>query len=196
MKSTVGQPLVQTEIDADMRRLYGTGDRACELPHSRDASRRTPASASWPSMRSRKAWGPNYPAGWAPRVVKRLHRRDLLQRARRPSHDVVELARCRTPYRSAAGVQQQPAGRVLPAAQRHGPVLHRPRGVAIEQERVNFYKGGDRFAVYKRRLAPCRAGPRHPVRPVRLDPARCRGRSADTRGCGTGPSLIDPSDVT
>jgi NTE family protein len=56
MQTTVGQPLVQSQLDADMRRLYGTGD----FEHVNYRIIDEPGNRVLVVDAVEKAWGPNY----------------------------------------------------------------------------------------------------------------------------------------
>jgi NTE family protein len=56
METTVGKPLVQRQLDADMRRLYGTGD----LEHVNYRLLEEPGKRVLVVDAVEKAWGPNY----------------------------------------------------------------------------------------------------------------------------------------
>ncbi|HET9205240.1 MAG TPA: patatin-like phospholipase family protein [Burkholderiaceae bacterium] len=56
MQTTVGTPLVQTQLDADMRRLYGTGD----FEHVNYRILEEPGKRVLVVDAVEKAWGPNY----------------------------------------------------------------------------------------------------------------------------------------
>jgi NTE family protein len=189
MHTTPGQPLTQAQIDADMRRLYGTGD----FEHVNYRILEEPGKRVMAIDAVEKAWGPNYLRlglglssdfnGETYFNVLAGHRMTWLNSLGAELRTDLQLGfnnSLRVEFYQPLNVQ----GRYFIA----------PR-VAIEQERVNFYKGEDRFAVYNvgSRTAALDLG-------IQFDQYGAL-RLGVERGqliprLDTGPSLIDPSDVT
>ena len=189
MKSTVGQPLVQAEIDGDMRRLYGMGD----FEHVNYRILEEPGKRVMAVDAVEKAWGPNYLrlglglssdfTGETYFNVLAGHRMTWLNSLGAELRTDLQLG-----FNNSLRMEFYQPLNVT------GRYFIAPR-VAIEQERVNLYRGSDRLAVYNvgRRTAALDFGVTFDqYGAIRLGIAR--GQLIPR--LDTGPSLIDPSDVT
>jgi NTE family protein len=142
MHTTVGEPLVQSTLDADMRRLYGTSD----FEHVNYRILEEPGKRVLAVEAVEKAWGPNYLrlglglssdfAGETTFTLLATHRMTWLNSLGGEFRTDLQLG-----YDNRLRVEfYQPlnaAGRYFVA----------PRAEA-GQERVNLYSGGDRIATY------------------------------------------------
>ena len=189
METTTGQPIVQSQIDADMRRLYGTGD----FEHVNYRILDEPGKRVLAVEAVEKAWGPNYlrlgiglSSDFSGETYFNLiagHRMTWLNPLGAELRTDVQLG-----FNNALRVEFYQPLNVK------GTYFIAPR-VEVEQDRVNLYSGDDRIAVYNvgtrtaavdlgiqfQQYGEFRLGIQGGRRIPRLD---------------TGPSLIDPSDVS
>ena len=142
METTVGQPIVQSVVDADMRRLYGTGDfEHVNYRILEESGKRVMAVEA-----VEKAWGPNYLrlgiglssdfSGETYFTLIAAHRKTWLNSLGAELRTDVQLgydANLRVEFYQPLNVK---SGYFIA-----------PR-VALGQERVNLFSGGDRIAVY------------------------------------------------
>jgi len=188
METTVGGPIVQSVIDADMRRLYGTGD----FEHVNYRILEESGTRVMAVQAVEKAWGPDYLrlgiglssdfTGETYFTLIAAHRKTWLNSLGAELRTDVQLgydANLRVEFYQPLNVK---SGYFIA-----------PR-VALGQERVNLFSGGDRIAVYN-------VGSR--------DVAVDLGVTFDQYGelrlgieggkliprLDTGPGLINPEDV-
>ncbi len=142
MQTTVGEPLVQSQLDADMRLLYGTGD----FEHLNYRILEEPGKRVLAVDAVEKAWGPNYLrlgiglssdfSGAVYFNVLASHRMTWLNSLGAEFRTDVQLG-----YNNSLRMEfYQPLdvkGRYFIA----------PR-VAVGQDQVNFYSGDQRISVY------------------------------------------------
>jgi len=189
MQTTVGQPIVQSQLDADMRRLYGTGD----FEHVNYRILDEPGKRVLAVEAVEKAWGPNYlrlgiglSSDFSGETYFSLlagHRMTWLNPLGAELRTDVQVGFdnfLRIEFYQPLNVK--------------GTYFIAPR-VEVEQERVNLYRGENRIAVYNvgtrtaaldlgvqfQQYGEFRLGIQGGRRIPRLD---------------TGPTLIDPSDVS
>ncbi|HEY6512895.1 MAG TPA: patatin-like phospholipase family protein [Burkholderiaceae bacterium] len=142
MQTTVGQPLVQGQLDADMRRLYGTGD----FEHVNYRILEEPGRRVLAVDAVEKAWGPNYLrlglglssdfTGETSFSVLASHRMTWLNSLGAELRTDVQLGfdnALRIEFYQPFDVKQ-----LFFAAPR----------VTFAQDRVSFYSGEDRIAIY------------------------------------------------
>jgi len=189
LKTKVGEPLVTSEIDADMRRLYGTGD--FEHVNYRvldEAGKRVLAVDA-----AEKSWGPNYLrvgfglltdfGGETYFTLAAGHRMTWLNRLGAELRTDAQLG-----FNNSVRVEfYQPLSTTA-------AYFVAPR-FSVAQERVDLYSGGDRIAVYNVRTGN-----------VGLDLGLTLAQHGEFRlgveggrlspRLDTGPSLIQPDDVT
>ena len=178
METKVGEPLVQSQLDADMRRLYGTGD----FEHVNYRILEEPGKRVLVVDAVEKDWGPNYlrlGIGLSSDFSGATYFNVLAS----PSHDLVELARRRVAHRPAARLQQQPSDRVLPAARCQGTLLHRATG-GVGQDQVHFYSGDKLISIYniESRIAGLDLGPSSSIRRAACRHRRRHGHPQDQDG--------------
>ena len=189
METSVGQPLVQSQIDADMRRLYGMGD----FEHVNYRILEEPGKRVMAVDAVEKAWGPNYlrlGLGLSSDFTGETYFNALA------GHRMTWLNSLGAELRTDLQLGFNNSLRVefYQPLSVEGRYFIAPR-VSIAQERVNFYKGGDRFAVYNvgSRLAALDLG-------IQFDQYGSIRLGVEAGQLiprlDTGPSLIDPSDVT
>jgi len=188
MRTKVGQPLSQREIDADMRRVYGTGDfEHVSYRVVEEAGKRVMVVEA-----VEKAWGPNYLrlgigltsdfSGETYFNVVASHRMTWLNSLGAELRTDLQLG-----FNNGIRLEfYQPltvTGRVFIA----------PR-IDLAQDRLNLYSGSDRIAVYNidTRLAALDVG-------VQFDQygefrLGVEGGRVIPR-LDTGPGIIDPSDA-
>jgi NTE family protein len=189
MRTQVGEPLVQSEIDGDMRRLYGTGD----FEHVNYRILEEPGKRVMAIDAVEKAWGPNYlrfgiglTSDFTGETYFNLlagHRMTWLNKLGAELRTDVQLG-----FNNGLRVEfYQPLS-----------TSHRffvaPR-VELGQDRLNIYNRDERFAVYllKTRLAALDFGVqfdqygefRLGIEGGRLTPQ-----------LDTGPSVIGREDIT
>ena len=189
MKSTVGQPLVQAEIDGDMRRLYGMGD----FEHVNYRIIEEPGKRVLAVEAIEKAWGPNYLrlglglssdfSGDTDFALIGAHRMTWLNSLGAELRTDLQLG-----YNNNLRMEfYQP----LSARARF---FIAPR-VEIGQEQVSLYRGEERIAVYNvaRRTAAVDLGVQfNQYGEIRLG---IQGGRL-TPHLETGIGVIEPSDVT
>jgi len=188
MATTTGQPIVQSQIDADMRRLYGTGD----FEHVNYRILNEPGKRVLAVDAVEKAWGPNYlrlglglSSDFSGETYFNLiagHRMTWLNSLGAELRTDVQLG-----FNNALRVEFYQPLNVK------GTYFIAPR-VEVEQERVNLYRGEDRLAVYNvgTRTAAVDLGVQfNQYGEFRLG---IQGGRLTPR-LDTGPSLINPSDV-
>jgi NTE family protein len=189
MQTTVGQPLVQAQIDADMLRLYGTGD----FEHVSYRIVDEPGKRVMAVDAVEKAWGPNYlrlGIGLSSDFTGETYFNAIA------GHRMTWLnslgAELRTDLQ--VGFDNSLRMEFYQPLNVDGRFFVAPR-LQFSQERVNLYRGEERLAVYNvgSRLAALDLGVvigqygsfRLGVEGGQLIPR-----------LDTGPSLIDPSDVS
>jgi len=188
MVTTVGQPLVQAQIDADMLRLYGTGD----FEHVSYRIVDEPGKRVMAVDAVEKAWGPNYlrlGIGLSSDFSGETYFNAIA------GHRMTWLNSLGAELRSDLQVGFNNSLRVefYQPLNVKGRFFIAPR-VEFSQERVNLYKGEERIAVYNvgSRLAALDVGVTFgQYGSFRLG---IEGGQLIPR-LDTGPSLIDPSDV-
>jgi NTE family protein len=189
METTVGQPIVQSQVDADMRRLYGTGD--FEHVNYRivdESGRRVMAVEA-----VEKAWGPDYlrlGLELSSDFSGETHFSLL------GAHRMTWLNRLGAEFRTDAqlGFENRLRLEFYQPLNARGSFFIAPR-LEVAQDRVNLYRGEERLAVYNvgKRTAAVDLGVqfkqygefRLGIQGGRLIPR-----------LDTGPKLIDPSDVS
>ena len=142
METTVGAPLVQSQLDADMRRLYGTGD----FEHVNYRILDEPGKRVLVVDAVEKAWGPNYLragiglssdfSGSARFNVIASHRMTWLNPLGAELRSDVQLG-----FNNALRIEfYQPLDV-------RGRYFIAPR-VAIGEDQVDLYRGDERIAIY------------------------------------------------
>jgi len=142
LQTTAGAPLVQTQLDADMRRLYGTGD----FEHVSYRILEEPGKRVLVVDAVEKAWGPNYLragiglssdfSGAAQFNVLASHRMTWLNSLGAELRTDVQLG-----YNNALRLEfYQPFDA-------RGRYFIAPR-VSIGQDQEDLYSGNDRIAIY------------------------------------------------
>jgi len=189
LKTKVGEPLVTSEIDADMRRLYGTGDY--EHVNYRvldEAGKRVLAVDA-----AEKSWGPNYlRVGFG--LSTDFGGETYFTLA--AGHRMTWLNRLGAELRTDAQLGFNNSLRVefyQPLSTTAGYFVA-PR-LGVSQDRLDLYSGGDRIAVYNVRSSH-----------VGLDLGVTMAQHGEFRlgveagrmspRLDTGPSIIEPADVT
>ncbi len=170
MQTTVGQPLVQSQLDADMRRLYGTGD----FEHVNYRILDEPGKRVLVVDAVEKAWGPNYlrlGIGLSSDFSGETYFNVLA------SHRMTWLNPLGAEFRTDVqlGFEQQPAHGVLPAARCQGTLLRR----ATRDDRDRTGQLLQRRRAHRdlqRRVAHRRARRWDPVHSIRRAAGRCRRR--------------------
>ena len=94
METQPGQPVVQAQVDADMRRLYGTGD--FEHVNYRIVSEEGKRVMAVDAVE--KAWGPDY-LRLGLGLSSDFSGETYFNLVGRPPHDLAQLARRRIPHR-------------------------------------------------------------------------------------------------
>jgi len=189
METTVGQPIVQSRVDADMRRLYGTGDfEHVNYRILEESGRRVMAVEA-----VEKAWGPNYlrlGIGLSSDFSGETYFSLIA------AHRMTWLNSLGAELRTDAQVGYDSSLRVefyQPLIVKGGFFIA-PR-VAIGQERVNLFSRGDRIAVYN-------VGSRDAAVDLGVQFGQYGELRLGVEGgrliprLDTGPSIIDPADVT
>ncbi len=189
METTVGQPLVQAQIDADMLRLYGTGD----FEHVSYRILEEPGKRVMAVEAVEKAWGPNYlrlGIGLSSDFSGETYFNAIA------GHRMTWLnslgAELRTDLQ--VGFNNSLRMEFYQPLNVKGRYFVAPR-VEFSQERVNLFRGQDQVAVYNvgSRLAAVDVGVQFGQYGMfRLG---VEGGQLIPR-LDTGPALIDPSDVT
>ncbi len=188
METTVGRPIVQSVVDADMRRLYGTGDfEHVNYRILEESGKRVMAVQA-----VEKAWGPDYLrlgiglssdfSGETYFTLIAAHRKTWLNSLGAELRTDVQLG-----YDANLRVEFY-----QPLDVKSGYFIA-PR-VALGQERVNLFSGGDRIAVYNvgsRDVAVDLGVTLDQYGELRLG---IEGGKLTPR-LDTGPSLINPADV-
>jgi len=189
MQTAVGQPLVQAQIDADMLRIYGTGD----FEHVSYRILDEPGKRVMAVDALEKAWGPNYlrlGIGLSSDFSGETYFNAIA------GHRMTWLNSLGAELRTDLQVGFNNALRMefYQPLNVKGWFFVAPR-VEFSQERVNLYKGEERIAVYNvgSRLAALDVGVTFgQYGSLRLG---VEGGQLIPR-LDTGPSFIDPSDVT